>query len=275
MLRPALTLILGLAVVLGACGADEPGDRAAPRSPSTSTATSSSGLVMVVLGDSEATGAGDETGKGWAGRYAELVQAETGQAVETRSHATEGQTTADLLDSLRGERQIQDDVAGADIVAIGTGGADLNTGDEAYLSGSCEPRACYDKTLGDFAANIEKIVGEIEALSDGHPVVLRAITSPNVVPGAEDVIPRELVEPAKKFGLLQARSLRDSTCRAVRGHGGECIDALTAFNGPSGTADAYRTGLLNHDDCCYPSSKGQQRMAELLLALGTEPQVLD
>jgi len=33
----------------------------------------------------------------------------------------------------------------------------------------------------------------------------------------------------------------------------------------------YAKGLLNHDDCCYPSAKGQQLMAELLLETGLAP----
>ena len=41
-----------------------------------------------------------------------------------------------------------------------------------------------------------------------------------------------------------------------------------------GTQDAYTSGLLNHDDCCYPNAKGQQKIAELLLATGTDPRAL-
>jgi hypothetical protein len=52
---------------------------------------------------------------------------------------------------------------------------------------------------------------------------------------------------------------------------GKCIDVLRAFNGPRGTRDAYKTGLLNHEDCCYPSAKGQQLMAELLVKTGLSP----
>ena len=56
---------------------------------------------------------------------------------------------------------------------------------------------------------------------------------------------------------------------------GSAIDVLTAFNGPDGTQDAYKPGLLNHDDCCYPSSEGHQRMAEMLAETGIEPRPLD
>jgi hypothetical protein len=52
---------------------------------------------------------------------------------------------------------------------------------------------------------------------------------------------------------------------------GRCIDVLTPFNGPDGTENAYEKGLMNHEDCCYPSAKGQQLMAELLFNTGLAP----
>jgi hypothetical protein len=54
-------------------------------------------------------------------------------------------------------------------------------------------------------------------------------------------------------------------------HGGLCIDDLHAFNGPSGIQNAYESGLMNIQDCCYPSAKGQQLMAELLFKTGLAP----
>jgi hypothetical protein len=54
-------------------------------------------------------------------------------------------------------------------------------------------------------------------------------------------------------------------------YGGRCIDVLHRFNGLAGTTDAYRRGLLNHEDCCYPSAKGQQLMAEMLIGTGLTP----
>jgi hypothetical protein len=54
----------------------------------------------------------------------------------------------------------------------------------------------------------------------------------------------------------------------MSGHRGRCIDVLTAFNGASGTENAYAKGLMNKVECCYPSAKGQQLMAKLLLETG-------
>ena len=46
---------------------------------------------------------------------------------------------------------------------------------------------------------------------------------------------------------------------------------VRAFNGASGTGDAYKAGLMTKDPCCYPSAKGQQLMAKLLYRLGLGP----
>lgn len=57
----------------------------------------------------------------------------------------------------------------------------------------------------------------------------------------------------------------------MKRHGGRCIDLLTAFNGTNGTNDAYKSGLMNKVDCCYPSGKGQQLVAQILLKTGLAP----
>jgi hypothetical protein len=49
---------------------------------------------------------------------------------------------------------------------------------------------------------------------------------------------------------------------------GRCVDLLRAFHGASGTENAYEKGLMNHDNCCYPSAEGQQLIAELVVRTG-------
>jgi len=54
----------------------------------------------------------------------------------------------------------------------------------------------------------------------------------------------------------------------MRSNGGRCIDVVTAFNGPSGDGDAYAKGFMTKNPCCYPSGKGQQLIAQLLIQTG-------
>ena len=85
------------------------------------------------------------------------------------------------------------------------------------------------------------------------------------------MIPPFLKPVARRVGVYQARTANRSICTVMAKYEGRCIDVLEAFNGKDGTANAYKTGLLNHADCCYPSGKGQQLMAELLFQTGLAP----
>jgi hypothetical protein len=53
-------------------------------------------------------------------------------------------------------------------------------------------------------------------------------------------------------------------------HRGRCVDVLGEFNGRDGTQDAYAKGWLTKSPCCYPSGRGQQVIAELVLATGLD-----
>jgi hypothetical protein len=54
----------------------------------------------------------------------------------------------------------------------------------------------------------------------------------------------------------------------MRSNSGQCVDVVRAFNGNDASGDAYKTGLLTKDPCCYPSAMGQQLMAELVAETG-------
>jgi hypothetical protein len=92
-----------------------------------------------------------------------------------------------------------------------------------------------------------------------------------VLTGAEGVIPPFLKPVATKVGVYQAKTANAAICQVMAKYGGKCIELLKRFNGPQGTRNAYKTGLLNHNHCCYPSAKGQQLMAQLLYQTGLAP----
>ncbi len=229
--------------------------------------TDDQAFTIVAIGDSETTGAGDPTGEGWVGRYASLVEDEYGIDVAVENLALEGQFSGELLQEVRSDDDLRQQLAGADVVLIGTGGADLNLGDDALSSGTCEGKACYVPVVREFARDFEAIVSEVASLQ-GSGGVIRALASPNVVPGAEDIVPSFITH---EIGLYQAKTLRNAICATMEEHGGRCVDAFDAFNGPTGMKDAYEAGLLNLQDCCYPSQGGHQLIAEMLLETTPAP----
>jgi lysophospholipase L1-like esterase len=261
---PSLGVACLLIALMGCGGSGNPGGQtsAAPASSPSAPA-----VRVVALGDSDATGRGDPTGQGWAGRYAALVHQATGSPVHVTNLAVDGKTSDVLLAEVRSDPATRQALRGAQVVLLGIGGADLNRGDEDLQAGQCTGRACYTQLLRQFGRNFDATVATVRQQA-GRSALIRAISLPNGYPGAGNAIP-----PFATSGvsLYQAVTEKTIVCGAVRKHGGDCIDVVRAFNGASGTGDAYHAGLMTKDPCCYPSAQGQQLMARLLYRLGLGP----
>jgi hypothetical protein len=226
-------------------------------------------LHVVVLGDSGASGNGDPTGLAWGGRYGQLLQRKLGAKVIVTNLAREGKSSSVQLDELRSDPMTRAAVTNADVILFGsTVGANLNEADAKLEAKACKGESCYASALRAWARDYGRIVSTAAALRGTRKTVLRGVTEPNVVPGAQDVVPPFATV---KLGLFQAKLIKQTVCATMVAHRGRCIDVLAAFNGPSGTRDAYKSGLMNKIDCCYPSAKGQQLIAELLLKTGLKP----
>jgi hypothetical protein len=224
---------------------------------------------VVVLGDSGASGSGDSTGLGWGRRYGRLVQQRYGLRVVVTNLAREGKSAARLLREMRTDARTRAAVGSSDIILFGSAaGANLNQADANLEAGRCSGQACYSAELSNWSRDFAAIVASAVKLRAGKKTVLRGVTEPNVVPGAQDVIP---AFATVSLGLYQAKTIRQKICATMRAHTGRCIDVLTAFNGRSGTGDAYKSGLMNKQQCCYPSAAGQQVIARLLLKTGLAP----
>jgi lysophospholipase L1-like esterase len=266
-------LILGLASIGairgGAAGGhDHFEPQSSSRQQSPRAVTGAAPLRIVALGDSDATGEGDPMRLGWVGRYARLLRARLGLQVTVTNLARNGQTSSQLVADVRSNPTTRRAVKKAQIVLFGTGGADLNAGDARREAGKCKAEACWAGDLRAFGRNLDTTVALVRKLRGSNATALRAITLPNVVPGAEDVVPPFATVA---IGVYQTKTLRQLICAAMTKHRGRCVDVLRVFNGPDGTQNAYAKGWLTKSPCCYPSGKGQQLMAELVFKTGLKP----
>ena len=224
---------------------------------------------VVVLGDSGASGNGDQTRLAWGGRYAGLLRQRLHHRVVLTNLAAEGKSSSALLAELRSFPTTRAAVKKADVILFGsTAGANLNLADANAAAGKCQGQACYAAQLRLWARDFEQIVATAASLRGKKATVLRGVTDANVVPGAQDVIPPSATVEG---GLDQAKTINAAICASLKKHRGKCIDVLSAFNGASGTEDAYAKGLMNKVECCYASGKGQQLIAELLIRTGLRP----
>jgi lysophospholipase L1-like esterase len=226
---------------------------------------------IVALGDSDTTGQGDPTRVGWVGRYAAQLRQKLGLTVTVVNLAQEGMTSGQLLASVRSDSSTRSALKGAQIVLLGIGGADLDDGDTRLQGGKCKPEACYAPVMQAFGRNLDATAASIQSLKRGSKFVLRAITPETSVIGAEDLIPSFLKQYATRVSLYQGRSFGRLICAGMTRHGGQCVNLLHPFNGPKGTDNAYRKGLMSRSECCYPTAKGQQLIADLLYGTGLAP----
>src|SRR4051794_20800299 len=141
MPRLALSVFLLVCVLLPATAASRPAQPAQ--------------WHIVALGDSDTTGSGDASGRGWVGRYAELLRQKRGVKVVVSNLAQEGKTSDELLAELRSDGQTRAAVRAAQIVLVGIGGADLNAGDDRLQAGACKGTACYAPALRAFGRNLD------------------------------------------------------------------------------------------------------------------------
>jgi hypothetical protein len=224
---------------------------------------------VVALGDSGASGRGDPTGLAWPGRYGRLLRQKLKLKVKVDNLAQAGLSASALLARLRLDNSTRTLVARADIILFGsTAGADLNAADARRAAGTCKDEECYRTALAAWGSVFERIVKTSIALRHSRKTVLRGVGEANNVPGAQDVIPPDATV---ELGLYQARLMQETICASMVRHHGRCVDVLHSFNGPDGTGDPYKAGLMNKVDCCYASGKGHQRIAQLLLKTGLAP----
>ena len=178
-LRVWLMASTALMMSLPACSSATGSDSATPSSSTRARAA----ITVLAIGDSDTTGIGDPSGRGWAGRYGDLLHRKLSAAVHVNNRAVEGQTSDELRTAVTGDEALRQALAKADVVLIGLGGADLNAGDEALRAKRCDGRACYTPILRRFGENITAIATEVHRLN--HLVLLRAISLPNVTPVPE------------------------------------------------------------------------------------------
>jgi lysophospholipase L1-like esterase len=258
------TSVRGLVLAALVCGA-----LLVPASSASEAATAQPKVWKIVaLGDSDTTGEGDGTGLGWVGRYARLLRQRLGLEVVVTNLARNGMISSELLAEVRSDPFTREPLREATIVLVGIGGADLSIGDSRQEAGDCKGKACYTADLRAFGRNLDRTAALIRKLRGRKDAVLRAITLPNVVPGAENIVPPFITG---EIGVYQTKLLKQYICGAMTRHQGRCVDALVAFNGPALTQNAYAKGLLTKAPCCYPRGKGQQLMAELVLKSGLAP----
>jgi lysophospholipase L1-like esterase len=151
-----------VAVAAFACGfvAYLRGDTGTPVDPAASRApvvtTPATLIAPIILGDSLARGAGDETGLGISGRLDDELRRRGIRARRTYNVAVNGARTPDLL-ALLDRPNVRELLRQSNVIIVSIGGNDLWGGNDWRNAAPPDPDAVMDQVLARIETAVEKI----------------------------------------------------------------------------------------------------------------------
>ena len=255
-----------VALLLLACGTPQP----TPTVTQEPTATVSPTATEVPVWDYVALG--DPNVFGMMPIYAQMIEQDLGVKVEIHSWEMGGDYSRRLLDRLRTNDQMRNDLREAEVITIEIPNAGLRQPSFTFAygkSGDCggdDNQDCLREAFGAHRADTDEIIAEIVSLRSPNDAVIRAVdmyqfmVSESHDTGWFEVYNpywREknahLIETASRYGIRVAR-------------------VYDAFMGEGGAEDPRDKGLVKADGI-HPTPEGARLMAELLRDLGYAPLV--
>jgi lysophospholipase L1-like esterase len=182
-LLKTLVLVTTLFVGLAACSPEaEKGSRATDEnhgrgntvSEGETTKSTAASWDYVALGDSLAAGVGAE--RGYVERYADHVRSDTGARIRVVNLGVSGQTSVELLRSLRDDRSTREALREAEVVTLNIGINDLGRAGEMHENGACggaDNEECLRATVEEVKRNWGEIVAEISSLRSVEHAIIR------------------------------------------------------------------------------------------------------
>ncbi len=199
----------------------------------------------VALGDSLAAGVGAR--RGYVPRYAEHLRSETDARLRVINLGLSGQTSTQLLYSIRNDQEMRKRLGGAEIITLNIGLNDLGQARSSYESGTCGgPRneACLREVVDTIERNWDAIINEISDLSSTENTIIRTVGL-GYTPRTEGV-----------FGPYQGRVTSHIASAADDGD----IPYVEVRLGDEGMSE----------DGLHPNDKGYRVIADRLWSLGYE-----
>ncbi|HKP71712.1 MAG TPA: GDSL-type esterase/lipase family protein [Pyrinomonadaceae bacterium] len=220
------------------------------------------------LGDSLAYGMNDSQG-GYAARFRNHVQTDTGATVNLINRGVPGWTSADLLNALRTDEGLRAQIANSQIVTFDIGGNDMLDALNRYSTGTCggaDNQDCVRSTVANFKANWNAIISQLLSLRSPSNTVIRTMDIYNPAVNLERFygvfsILKPYLDDINRHVFLTAVSNRIA-----------CARVYQAFNGVNGELDAGARGYMSSDGV-HPNDTGHQIIAGEFRALSYQPLV--
>jgi lysophospholipase L1-like esterase len=175
--------LLILAAMLAACFPADTGERtSAPTHPGERSAGQETTAVTdapatwdyVALGDSLAVGVGAR--RGYVDRYASYIAADTGVRIDLVNLGRSGQTSSQLLHTLRTDPAVRHALGTAEVITFNIGINDLGEAAGAHANGTCgggDNQKCLRAAVETFEENWNAIIAELLSVRSTEDTLIR------------------------------------------------------------------------------------------------------
>ena len=187
---------------------------------------------------------------------AALLAAPGSGEVPTADDAVNGATSTDVLNAVTTDREVQSDVAAADIVEI-----EIGANDVAYSAACGTTASCYEPTVPIVEQNVRAIVAEVRALTAARTTLVVLLDYWSVwlggtyaaAQGQAYVDAAAAVTGQVNSAIRQVAADTDATY----------VDVRAAFKGPSYTNDETRYLASDGD---HPNARGHATIAQAVVS---------
>jgi lysophospholipase L1-like esterase len=178
LLRVPLVVLLPFGVLLASgCSVNEGVIGGTSEETTTTTTTGTSAVWnYAALGDSLAAGTG-ASNEGYVDRYAAYLEEDAGAQVNVTNLGRNGQTSSELLYTLRNDPSWRQTIRAADVVTVNIGLNDLGHAGEAYENGTCggtDNQDCLRAVVETLKGNWNGIIAELLGLRSTSDTIIRA-----------------------------------------------------------------------------------------------------
>ncbi|MCJ7625700.1 MAG: GDSL-type esterase/lipase family protein [Anaerolineaceae bacterium] len=219
----------------------------------------------VALGDSIPNGFGVTDNRSYVNIYADYTREDLDVAVILHKWTQDGETTGQLLERLRNDQELRDDISTAEVITIWTGWNDLGGALSLYYNSTCggdDNLDCFRQSVGMLKTNIDAIIAEILSLRNpwDAQIIIADGGNPFVDAWKEQGIFETLREPAFEVW-------RDHIHLAAEENDLLVVYSYEVLNGPQGDMDPDALGIMQADGLHF-NMDGHTLLADLHRELG-------
>lgn len=228
--------------------------------------------TYVALGDSVAVGL--TALRGYVYRYGDNIEDTiNGVNINYNNRARIGATSTDLLNVVRNDSTVRQEVTNADIVTWNVGGNDLRAMRDSYKQRSCgggDNQDCLRTGVATLKSNFTNITAEITTLRQTTPGITRTMDQYYPYVRADlaiDTWPGDGGSNDLDVLLPYVREYNSHIAVTASANGVPLAQVFTAFNGSSGVSDPDQIGLISSDGF-HPNDAGHKVIADLVSQFG-------